>query len=160
MPYVPTLAKSDAPIIKPKTVRQTIPAIAVAAFAAFGGILYGYDTGIINGVQAMEDWLRTFGEATDDLTNHPTGFMITTNQKSLVVSILSAGTFVGALTGAFTGDFLGRKWGIVFACLVFSVGVAMQTASTALPLFIVGRVIAGLGVGQISTIVPMYQSEW
>lgn len=108
----------------------------------------------------MEDWLRTFGEATDDLTNHPTGFMITTNQKSLVVSILSAGTFVGALTGAFTGDFLGRKWGIVFACLVFSIGVAMQTASTALPLFIVGRVIAGLGVGQISTIVPMYQSEW
>ena len=91
----------------------------------------------------MEDWLRTFGEATDDLTNHPTGFMITTNQKSLVVSILSAGTFVGALTGAFTGDFLGRKWGIVFACLVFSIGVAMQTASTALPLFIVGRVIAG-----------------
>ena len=108
----------------------------------------------------MEDWLRTFGEATDDLTNHPTGFMITTNQKSLVVSILSAGTFVGALTGAFTGDFLGRKWGIIFTCLVFSVGVAMQTASTALPLFIVGRVIAGIGVGQVSVLIPMYQSEW
>jgi SP family sugar:H+ symporter-like MFS transporter len=57
-------------------------------------------------------------------------------------------------------DYVGRKWGIVCACLVFSVGVAMQTASTALPLFVVGRVVAGFGVGLVSVLVPMYQSEW
>lgn len=56
-------------------------------------------------------------------------------------------------------DYVGRKWGTVFSCLVFAVGVAMQTASTALPLFVVGRVFAGLGVGLISTLIPMYQSE-
>ena len=77
----------------------------------------------------MEDWLRTFGEATDDLTNHPTGFMITTNQKSLVVSILSAGTFVGALTGAFTGDFLGRKWGLFICSVIFNVGAILQVVA-------------------------------
>ena len=108
----------------------------------------------------MKDWLCTFGSTTTDLVNHPTGCMITTSQQSLVVSILSVGTFFGALLGAPAADFLGRKFGIIFAALVFSVGVAMQTASTALPLFIVGRVIAGLGVGLISVLVPMYQSEW
>jgi SP family sugar:H+ symporter-like MFS transporter len=57
-------------------------------------------------------------------------------------------------------DILGRKWGIVSACAVFSIGVAMQTASEAIPLFVVGRVFAGIGVGLISVLVPMYQSEW
>jgi SP family sugar:H+ symporter-like MFS transporter len=45
------------------------------------------------------------------------------------------------------------------ACLVFSIGVALQTAATAIPLFVVGRVWAGVGVGLVSTLVPMYQSE-
>ena len=45
------------------------------------------------------------------------------------------------------------------ACLVFSIGVALQTAATGIPLFVVGRVWAGLGVGLVSTLVPMYQSE-
>ncbi|KAH8116445.1 MFS monosaccharide transporter [Phellopilus nigrolimitatus] len=134
-------------------------AITFSAFAAFGGILYGYDTGVINGVQAMKDWLRTFGFPTTDLVNHPTGFMISTAEQSLVVSILSVGTFFGALLGAPTADILGRKWGIVFSTLIFCIGVAMQTASTALPLFVAGRVIAGIGVGEVSVLIPMYQSE-
>jgi len=130
--------------------------IAMTAFSAFGGILYGYDTGIISGIIAMDNWLQTFGEATGDPT---TPYAITSSQQSLVVSILSVGTFFGSLFGAPAADFLGRKWGMIFSCLVFSVGVAMQTASTALPLFIVGRVFAGLGVGLVSTLAPMYQSE-
>lgn len=103
----------------------------------------------------MHDWLCTFGAVAADGT-----CSITTGQKSLVVSILSVGTFCGALIGAFVADFMGRKWGIVFAAFVFSIGVAMQTASTALGLFIAGRVVAGGGVGLVSVLVPMYQSEW
>ena len=103
----------------------------------------------------MHDWLCTFGHVAADGS-----CSITTGQKSLVVSILSVGTFCGALLGAPVADILGRKWGIVFACLVFSAGVAMQTASTALGLFIAGRIIAGGGVGLVSVLVPMYQSEW
>ncbi len=56
-------------------------------------------------------------------------------------------------------DIVGRKWGLVSACLVFSIGVALQTAATSLAVFVVGRVWAGLGVGLVSTLVPMYQSE-
>ena len=108
----------------------------------------------------MKDWLRTFGVPSTDLVRHPTGYAITSAQESLVVSILSAGTFFGALLGAPMADMVGRKWGIIFSSLIFSVGVAMQTAATTMTLFVVGRVFAGLGVGLVSVLVPMYQSEW
>jgi MFS transporter, SP family, sugar:H+ symporter len=47
----------------------------------------------------------------------------------------------------------------MFACLIFAIGVAFQTAATEIALFVVGRVVAGLGVGLVSCLVPMYQSE-
>lgn len=106
----------------------------------------------------MPNWLCTFG--TLDSTLSPPSCSITTAQESLVVSILSAGTFFGALLGGPVADRLGRKFGIIASCLVFCVGVAMQTAATQWALFIVGRVVAGLGVGLISTLVPTYQAEW
>ncbi|KAF8997723.1 MFS monosaccharide transporter [Cyathus striatus] len=130
--------------------------ILMTAFSAFGGILFGYDTGVISGVKEMKAWLRTFGF---EKAGTPTGYAISSSNESLVVSILSAGTFFGALIGAPTADYIGRKWGIVLACLIFSVGIALQTAATALALFVVGRVFAGLGVGLVSVLVPMYQSE-
>ncbi|KII85851.1 hypothetical protein PLICRDRAFT_44270 [Plicaturopsis crispa FD-325 SS-3] len=128
----------------------------MTSFAAFGGILYGYDTGNISGVKAMKDWLRTFGSPDPTAV---TGYSITSSQESLVVSILSAGTFFGALLGAPVADILGRKWGIIFSTLIFCIGVALQTASVTMPVFVVGRVFAGLGVGLVSVLIPMYQSE-
>ncbi|CAF4057848.1 unnamed protein product [Adineta steineri] len=134
--------------------RQNPMAIIVSAFAAFGGFLYGYDTGIISGIIDMNYFLRTFGHQLPDRT-----YALTSNDKSLIVSILSAGTFVGALSGYPVGDYLGRRYGLILACIIFSIGVSCQTAAIATPLFIIGRVIAGIGVGMISCIVPMYQSE-
>lgn len=67
------------------------------AFSAFGGILFGYDTGVIGGVKEMKDWLRTFGF---ESATTKTGYAISTSNESLVVSILSAGTFFGALMAA------------------------------------------------------------
>ncbi|KAL1691222.1 general substrate transporter [Schizophyllum commune] len=129
--------------------------VVIASFAAFGGILFGYDTGTISGIKEMDVWLRTFGDVTKD--DGSPG--LSSKRESLVVSILSAGTFFGALLGAPVADHIGRKWGTVFSCLVFCVGVAMQTGSTSIALYVVGRVFAGLGVGLVSTLVPMYQSE-
>ncbi|KAI0246702.1 MFS monosaccharide transporter [Lactifluus subvellereus] len=139
--------------------KSKLAGILMTAFAAFGGILFGYDTGTISGIQQMPDWLRTFGHPVPVSSSFPDGYGISSSQRSLIVSILSAGTFFGALLAAPFADILGRKWGLVASCLVFSGGVALQTAATAIPLFVVGRVIAGLGVGLVSTLVPMYQSE-
>ncbi|KAF9535187.1 monosaccharide importer [Crepidotus variabilis] len=128
-------------------------AVIMSAFAGFGGILFGYDTGTIGGVIAMDDWLKTFGKYDPTLQ-----YYIPTNDKSLVVSILSVGTFFGALLAFPMGDMVGRKWGLVASCLIFCVGVGLQL-DTKWSTFIGGRVVAGFGVGLVSCLVPMYQSE-
>lgn len=81
------------------------------------------------------------------------------SQTSLIVSILSAGTFFGALTAAPAADFLGRRLGLVACNVVFCLGVILQTVATAIPLFVAGRFFAGFGVGMISATIPLYQSE-
>ncbi|KAH9978328.1 MFS monosaccharide transporter [Russula compacta] len=139
--------------------KSKLAGILMTAFAAFGGILFGYDTGTISGLQQMPDWLRTFGHPVPVSSTFPDGYGISSSQRSLVVSILSAGTFFGALLAAPFADILGRKLGIIVSCLVFSIGIAIQTAATGIAVFVVGRVFAGLGVGLVSTLVPMYQSE-
>ena len=65
----------------------------------------------------------------------------------------------GALLGAWVADNLGRRGGVFLATLVFSFGVALQTGCHQWAAFIVGRVFAGLGVGLVSILIPMYQSE-
>lgn len=142
------------PLGETPTMRAKLVGIAMALFAAFGGFLYGYDTGYISGTKEMGYWLKLFGE--QDQTGK---YVLSTSNDSLVTSILSVGTFTGALLAYPFGDRLGRRWGVIAACGVFCVGVALQTASTTVPVFTVGRVFAGLGVGLTSCLVPMYQSE-
>ncbi|KAI8978165.1 AmMst-1 [Trametes punicea] len=136
--------------------RRQLTRIAMTAFAAFGGILFGYDTGSISGILQMEDWIRTFGRRDSGAA---IGYSLPTSRESLIVSILSAGTFFGALGGAPAGDMLGRRISIMLSCLVFCLGVALQTGAPNVATFVVGRFFAGLGVGLISTLVPIYQSE-
>lgn len=81
------------------------------------------------------------------------------SQTSEIVSILSAGTFFGALLSAPVADMIGRRWAMIFHSVVFSFGVILQTIATAIPLFVAGRFFAGLGVGLLSANIPLYQSE-
>ncbi|KAK3648140.1 Plasma membrane low glucose sensor, partial [Elasticomyces elasticus] len=144
----------------PGTPGKAWPAIAVGMFVAFGGVLYGYDTGTIGGILAMPYWLETFATTTaiDPLTGIR-GPAITASQSAEIVSLLSAGTFFGALTASPACDFLGRRIGLLLSTLVFTIGVILQTISTAIPLFVAGRFVAGFGVGMISASIPLYQSE-
>jgi MFS transporter, SP family, sugar:H+ symporter len=72
------------------------------------------------------------------------------SKRSLIVSILSAGTFFGALFAGDCADFFGRRTTVIGSCLVFLVGVIMQVASTEFKLLVAGRAIGGLGVGGVS----------
>ncbi|KAM5352772.1 hypothetical protein ACJ41O_005494 [Fusarium nematophilum] len=132
------------------------PAIAIGFFVAFGGVLFGYDTGTISGILAMPYWQRLFSTGYVDAQGNPN---VTTSQESAIVSILSAGTFFGALSTALLTDTLGRRPGLIIATWIFNLGVALQTAATAIPMFLAGRFFAGFGVGLISAMIPLYQSE-
>lgn len=135
-----------------KTEGSTVMATFVGMFAAFAGVLYGYDTGTISGVLAMDYVLKTFPE------DEPGVF--SSSEHSLIVSILSAGTFFGSLIAPYFADSIGRRWTIILsATIVFNLGVALQVAATSIPLLVAGRAIGGLGVGLISSCIPLYQSE-
>ncbi|OBT77704.1 hypothetical protein VF21_03741 [Pseudogymnoascus sp. 05NY08] len=142
---------------KPKDVPgRSWPAIVIGFFVAFGGILFGYDTGTISGIIAMDYWKALFSDGTRDANGAPD---ISASNTAAIVSILSAGTFFGSLSAAPFADFLGRRFALIGATVVFSFGVILQTASTAIPLFLAGRFFAGLGVGLVSALIPLYQSE-
>lgn len=135
----------------------TAPAIMIGLFVSFGGVLFGYDTGTIGGILAMKYWRDHF--STGFVNPKDNMLDVTATQKSEIVSILSAGTFFGALFSAPVADFLGRRMGMIFNTGVFTLGVILQCASTAIPMLVAGRFFAGLGVGLLSATIPLYQSE-
>jgi SP family sugar:H+ symporter-like MFS transporter len=67
--------------------------------------------------------------------------------KTLLVSVLMAGAFVGALYSGPLADFLGRKRSIIFGTAVNILGSVIQTAATDTSMMIAGRVIGGLSIG-------------
>ncbi|KAJ5555774.1 hypothetical protein N7461_004244 [Penicillium sp. DV-2018c] len=138
-------------------VGSAAPAILIGLFVAFGGVLFGYDTGTISGILAMKYWRKTFSTGyINEIDHFPD---VTSSESSMIVSLLSAGTFFGALGAAPIADYFGRRIGMVMDCFVFVFGVILQTASTSIPLFVAGRFFAGLGVGLLSATIPLYQSE-
>lgn len=148
---VPKLA-----IVRKDEEGKSWPAICMGAFVAFGGVLFGYDTGTISGILAMKYFDTTFSTG---YRNAEGDLAISPSQQSAIVSILSAGTFFGALASPFMADYIGRRLALILSSLVFTLGVILQTAAVALPLFLAGRFFAGLGVGLISALIPLYQSE-
>lgn len=128
---------------------------ALVFSSCFGGMLFGWDTGAIGGVLAMEQTQMRFGY-----------YDKTAKQKSTldqnIVSTLQAGCFLACfLTSWFTERF-GRRWCLISTGALTGVGVIFQASSCAngsLAVMYVGRFIAGLGVGAASTLVPLYVSE-
>ncbi|KAI1424034.1 hexose transporter [Xylaria sp. FL1777] len=126
---------------------------------SMGGLIFGYDTGQISGFLEMPDFQRRFGELMPDGKG---GFQygFTSVRSGLIVGLLSIGTLVGALIAAPIADKIGRRLSVTLWCTVVSIGFIIQIASiTAYQQVIVGRLVAGFGVGALSLLVPMYQAE-
>jgi MFS family permease len=107
----------------------TIREYFMCAFAAFGGIFFGYDSGYISGVLSMKYFIHT-------LTGLPypgphasaaetAKFVIPSPHQSLIVSILSAGTFFGAIIAGDVSDRIGRRMTVILGCVVFCIGVVL-----------------------------------
>ncbi|KAK4245240.1 hypothetical protein C7999DRAFT_43213 [Corynascus novoguineensis] len=152
------LSRVEAPV--------TFKAYLLCAFAAFGGIFFGYDTGWMSGVLGMPYFITQYtGLRYDYSTGQPidvdsTEFALPSSTKSLMTSILSCGTFFGALIAGDIADFIGRRPTIIIGCAVFSVGCVLEIASTnQVTLFVMGRLVSGLGVGFISATILLYMAE-
>ncbi|KAF2497763.1 general substrate transporter [Lophium mytilinum] len=117
----------------------------VSVFASLGSLLYGYDLGVIAEAIASPNFTNKF-KATD-------------NETGAVVSVFTGGAFFGAAFAGPLGDILGRKKTILIGALVFCLGGGLQTGARDLSFLYAGRAIAGLGVGALVMIVPLYQAE-
>jgi sugar porter (SP) family MFS transporter len=132
----------------------TWKAYLICAFASFGGIFFGYDSGYINGVLSAPLFINA--------VEYVGAKEVSESHQSLIVSILSCGTFFGALIAGDLADFIGRKWTVIIGCLIYIIGCVIQTVTglgDALGAIVAGRLIAGIGVGFESAIVILYMSE-
>jgi SP family xylose:H+ symportor-like MFS transporter len=115
----------------------------ICMVAALGGLLFGYDTGVING-------------AIGPLEKH---FSLDANWKGWATGCALVGCAIGAAAAGVLSDWLGRKKVLILSAILFfisAVGTALPKSITA---FIIYRIIGGLGVGAASMSSPMYIAE-
>ncbi|KAL3961033.1 hypothetical protein ACCO45_006150 [Purpureocillium lilacinum] len=126
--------------------RVTGRSLAMGVLVSMGGMIFGYDTGQISGFLAMPDFLDRFGQTDANGDKY-----FSEVRSGLIVSLLSIGTLFGALSGAPIADKIGRRASISLWSAVTSVGFVIQiAASSAWYQIMIGRFVAGLGVGGLS----------
>lgn len=122
--------------------------LAIAIFASLGGLLYGYNQGVFSGILSMYSFHQRMGTAVSN-----------SDKKGYLVSVLELGAWFGVLGTGYFADKFSRKYTIVIAVAIYSVGVIVQaSAMDATPVY-AGRFVTGLGVGPLSAVVPMYNAE-
>ncbi|CEP62017.1 uncharacterized protein LALA0_S04e05864g [Lachancea lanzarotensis] len=117
-----------------------------SVFVSLGVFLFGYDQGVMSGVIT--------GPYFKDYFDNPSRAAI-----GNMISILEIGALISSLLVGRLGEKWGRRRTIRYGSFVFIIGGLIQTSALNLNYLIVGRVMSGLGVGLLSTIVPIYQSE-
>lgn len=117
--------------------------IIVSAIAAIGGLLFGYDTGVISGaILFIKEQFR-----------------LDSTMQEFVVSSVLVGSVTGAALGGLLGDRFGRRHMIILAGIIFGAGALLTAFTPNLTILVIGRVIVGVGIGIASFISPMYISE-
>jgi len=132
----------------PAITDDTPPAVSrrlrvITVIATFGGLLFGYDTGVINGALPY---------MTDDLG-------LTPFTEGMVTSSLLLGAALGAVTGGRLSDARGRRRTILVLAMVFFVGALGCTLAPNTAVMVVARFVLGLAVGGASVTVPVYLAE-
>ncbi|RAM38627.1 sugar porter family MFS transporter [Arthrobacter globiformis] len=115
----------------------------VATVATFGGLLFGYDTGVING--ALRPMTADLG--------------LTPITEGIVTSSLLFGAAAGAVGGGRLSDTWGRRKTIILLAILFLVGALSCVFAPNFEVMVIGRVILGLAVGGASSVVPVYLAE-
>lgn len=136
-------------MLEEDTLEETTPStwvwLVCMAVSGVDGLLFGFDTAVLNGV---------FIDIGDDLKRN-----LSSGDKELLTSITSAGAFIAALMSSFIADKWGRKRVMFFSTLTFVLGALLQAVAYSFAQMVIGRLIIGFGVGAASMIVPPYIGE-
>ena len=133
---------SDPPLEGAALMRRVLPAVLVASLGAFS---FGYHLGVVN--PALEHLARDLGIAAH------------AQMKGLVVSTILVGATVGSMGSGRVADDLGRKSALVACAAPLTAGSLLCACAPAVSIMLLGRFLAGLGIGAASNLVPMYVAE-
>src|SRR5438309_7628278 len=114
-----------------------------ALFAALGGLLFGYDTGVISGA----------------LIFIKRDFHLITIAEEIVVSGVLLGATIGAIIGGRMADRFGRRNILLLTATIFGVGALASAVAPSPAILIISRVVLGIAIGLSSTTVPVSLSE-
>lgn len=117
--------------------------VGLALIAATGGLLFGYDTGIISGA-------LMYIEQT---------FVMTTWVKEFVVSMVVIGALVGAITSGKLVDYYGSHRMLRYTALAFMIGTLLSCLATTINTLIIGRFMIGIAIGVTSYLSPLFIAE-
>lgn len=117
--------------------------LACAIFASLNSVLLGYDVGVMSGAIIFIH---------EDLK-------ITEVQEEVLIGCLSILSLFGSLAGGRTSDIIGRKWTMALAAIIFQTGAATMTFAPSFEVLILGRFLAGIGIGFGVMIAPIYIAE-
>jgi SP family sugar:H+ symporter-like MFS transporter len=112
-------------------------------FGALGGLLFGYDTGVISGA----------------LLFIPNDFKLTPFLQGAIVAALLLGAMVGAACAGRLSDRLGRRLLIIVAAVVFTAGALLAALAPSIAVLVAARFVIGLAVGAAALVVPLYLAE-
>ncbi|GAV69925.1 Sugar_tr domain-containing protein [Cephalotus follicularis] len=120
--------------------------VSLTLVAGIGGLLFGYDTGVISGALL---YIKDDFEAVER-----SSFL-----QETIVSMVLVGAIVGAASGGWINDAYGRKKATLLADVVFTAGAIVMATAPDPHVLILGRFVAGLGVGVASVSAPVYIAE-
>lgn len=120
----------------------------LSLIASLGGFLFGYDQGVISGVLVMNNFIKSFPRIGGD-----------GDLQGWAVSIMQIGAFLGALINSPLADRLSRRYSIALANVSYLIGALLQAGAVNTAMIFVGRFVGGIGVGQLSMVIPLYISE-
>lgn len=115
-------------------------------FAAIGSFLFGYDSGIISSILTFSHFNAHFNNPSAALTG-------------AVVATFTGGCFFGALAAGWMSDKYGRKFTIQMGCVWALWGCSMQAGAPNIACLLIGRIVAGVAIGILSMVVPLYNTE-
>jgi SP family galactose:H+ symporter-like MFS transporter len=123
--------------------RQEIWVFAISLLVGIGGILYGYDIGVVSGA-------LLFIHKTIPMTNEQTG---------MIVGAVLGGGLIGTLIAGPLADKYGRRFMIATSSLVFIIGVGCILLAHSFQTMLLARILLGMGVGIVAVAVPLYVAE-
>lgn len=122
---------------------MTKTTLSILVISGLGGLLYGFDIGIISG--ALVFMQESLG--------------INSSQASLIVSAVLGGGAIAILFAGPFADRFGRRLSMNLSAIIFIIGTLVLMLATSFTMVMAGRLIQGVGVGIITIVVPLYLAE-